>query len=51
MADESVNPVLNKLAGYKPYHESPTFSVSNAKDVTAELIGVTAAIQDPKNAT
>ena len=48
MTDESVKPVLNTFTWYEPYHESPPFSIKDAKDVTANLISVTAAIQDPK---
>ena len=48
MTDESFKPVLITLAGYEPNHNSPPFSINNAKDVTANSISVTAAIQDPK---
>ena len=48
MADESVKSVLNTFAGYETSHESPPFSINDAKDVTANVISVTAAIQDPK---
>ena len=48
MTNEKVKPVLNTFAGYETYHESPPFSIEDAKDVTASLISVTAAIQDPK---
>ena len=48
MTDESVKPVLNTFAGYEPNHEIPTFSINDTKDVTANLISITAAIQDPK---
>ena len=48
MTDESVKPLLNTFAGYEPDHESPLFSINNAKDVTASLISDTASIQDPK---
>ena len=48
MRDESVKPVLNTFTGYKPNHESPPFSINNARDVTVNLIRVTAAMQDPK---
>ena len=48
MTDESVKPVLRTFDGYEPNHESPPFSINDAKDVTANLISVTAAIQDPK---
>ena len=48
MADESVKPVLNTLAGYEPYHESPPFSINDAKYVTANLISVSDTIQDSK---
>ena len=48
MADESVKPVLNTLAGYEPNHENPPFSTNDAKGVKANLTSVTAAIQDPK---
>ena len=48
MADESVKHVLNTFVGYEPNHESPPFSIDDAKDVTANIISVNAAIQDPK---
>ena len=48
MTDESVKPVLNTFAGYEPNHESLLFSISDAKDVTADYISVSAAIQDPR---
>ena len=48
MTDESVKLMLNTFAGYEPNHESPLFSINDARDVTANLISVTAAIQDPK---
>ena len=48
MTDESVKSVLNMLAAYEPNHESRPFSINDAKDVTANLISVTAAISDPK---
>ena len=47
MTDESVKPVLSMFAGYEPNYESPPFSINDAKDVTASLISVAAAIQDP----
>ena len=46
--DESVKSVLNTFSGYEPNNKSPTFSINNAKDVTASLISVSAAIRDPK---
>ena len=48
MTDESVIPVLNTLAGYEPNHKNPPFSINDAKNVTANLIGVPAVIQEPK---
>ena len=48
MSDESVKPVLNAIVGYEPNHESPLFSINNAKDVTASLRSVTATIQENK---
>ena len=48
MNDESIKPVLNKLTGYEPNHESFPFSTNNAMDATTSLISDTAAIQDPK---
>ena len=48
MTDESVKPVLNTFSRYEPNHESSPFSIKDAKDVTEDLISVTAAIQDPK---
>ena len=47
MTDESVKPVLNRFAGYEHNHESPPFSINDAKEVTGNLMGVTIAIQDP----
>ena len=44
MNDESVKPVLNMFAEIKTNHESPTFSINDAKDFTASLISVTAII-------
>ena len=46
MTDESFKHVLNTLAGYEPNHEIPPFCINDAKDVTANLISVTAAILD-----
>ena len=48
ITDESVKLVLNTFAGYVPNHESPPFSINDAKDVTANLISITGAIQDLK---
>ena len=48
MTDECVEPVLNTFAGYEPNHESPPFSIKDAREVTANLSSVTAAIQDTK---
>ena len=48
IADEGVKPVLNTLAGYEPDQVSSPFSIKDAKDVTANLVSVTAAIQDLK---
>ena len=48
MTDKSIKSVLNTFAGYEPNHESPPFSVNDAKDVTANLISVTDDSQDPK---
>ena len=47
MSDDSVKPVLNTFAGYEHSHKSSPFSINDAKGVTANLISVTAAIQDP----
>ena len=41
--DEIANPVLNTLARYEPYHKSPQFPINDGKDVTTNLISVTAA--------
>ena len=46
--DESTKPVLSTFVGYEPNHESPPFSINDAKSFTANLISITAAIQDPK---
>ena len=48
MTDESVKPVWNMFAGYEPDQESPPFSINDEKDVTVNMISVTAAIQDPE---
>ena len=48
MTGGRVKLVLNTIAGYEPNHESPPFSINRAKNVTANLISATAAIQDPK---
>ena len=48
MTDENVKFILNTFTGYEPHHDSPAFSFNYAKDVTANLISVTAAIYDPK---
>ena len=48
MTDESAKLLLNTLTGYEPNHESPPFSINDAKDVTASFISVTVAIQNPK---
>ena len=44
MTGESIKPVVSMLAGYEANHESPPFSINDAKDVTVNLICVTAAI-------
>ena len=49
MTDENAYPVLNTFAGYELNHESPPSSINDANDATANLISVTAAIQDPKD--
>ena len=36
------------LAGYERNHDNPPYSIKDAKDITATLINVGAAIQDPK---
>ena len=38
--DESVKPVLNTFAVYKPNHEYSSFSINDAKDATANKINV-----------
>ena len=48
MTDESVELMLSTLLAYEPSHESALFPISDTYDVTASLISVTAAIQDPK---
>ena len=47
LADESVNPVLSKFAGYEPNHEIPPFSIKDARDATANLNYIYTAVQDP----
>ena len=46
--DESFKSVIDTLARYKRNHEGPLFSINNAKDVTANLINVFNAVQDPE---
>ena len=48
MIDEIFKSVLTSLARYEPNHESPLLSINDGRNVTANLISVTAAIQDPK---
>ena len=48
LAYESVKHVVNILAEYEPSHDSTLFSINNAKEVTENLINVTATIQNPK---
>ena len=48
MTDESVKPELDKFTGYEANLESPPFSAYDANDASANLISVTAPIQDPK---
>ena len=40
--------MLNALAGYESNHENLSFSINDGKDVTANLINVSNAVQDPK---
>ena len=46
--DECIKPVLNTFAGYEPNYENPTFSIDDAKDVTANLINLVSIIEDPE---
>ena len=48
LTDESVKTVLKTFAGYEPSHGNSPFSISDAKDVTAKLINVSTAVQNPK---
>ena len=48
MTQEIVQTVLNTLAGYELNHESPWFSIYDAKYFTANLISISAAVKDPK---
>ena len=48
MTNESVKPVLITLAGYELNHESLTFSINDARDVTASLISATVPFRRPK---
>ena len=48
MNDESVKLVSNAFAGFESNHEGHLFSINDARDVTANLISESAAIQDPK---
>ena len=48
LTDESSKRVLNTFAGYESSHISSPFSINNAKDVTANLIDVSTADQNPK---
>ena len=48
LADESVKSVFNTFVRYEPSHENSSFSISDAKDVTAYFINVSAASQNPR---
>ena len=48
LADECFQLVVNTFSGYELNHESPPFSINNAKDVTSSLINVFTAFQNPK---
>ena len=48
LTDESDKSALNTFAGYEKNHESPPFSINNAKDVTVNLIDVSTAVKNPK---
>ena len=48
LTDESVNPVLSTFPGYETSHESPLFSINDAKDVTAYLINDSTVAQNLK---
>ena len=48
LTDEGVIPVLNIFATCESSHERSLFSISDAKDVTASLISVSSAVQNPK---
>ena len=39
---------MNTFAGSEPSYEILMFSINDTRDVTARLISVTAAIQNPK---
>ena len=49
LTDEYVKSVLKTFAGYEPNNESRPFSIKDAKDVTANLINVSTAVQNPKH--
>ena len=40
LTDESTKPVLNTFTGYEQNHESPAFSIKDAKNVTDNSINV-----------
>ena len=48
LTNESVKPVFNTFTGYESNHESPPFSINDAKNVTSNLINVSTAVQNPK---
>ena len=48
LTDESVRPELNACAGYELSHEIASFSIKEAKEVTARLINASTAVQNPK---
>ena len=44
LTNGSIKLVLNTSVGYEPNHESSSFSIRGAKDVTASLINVSTAV-------
>ena len=48
LTEENIKPMLDTFAGYEPSHESPSFSINDEKDVTTNLINVSAAFQNTK---
>ena len=45
---DCIKPAFNIFAGYETNHENPSFSIDDAKDVTANVLILTPTIGDPK---